>query len=220
MAKCPDGCTCKRHSKVGTFCAPECTCARHTAGPKRAKKISDAKKGRPLSAEHRAALKCPEGCTCGKHSLRNTGQFQPGSAGFNRPHTDETKRKLASYTGDRTSSYKHGWAGTPTFNTWSSMHSRCRDEGNASYPHYGGRGITVCERWNDFSNFLEDMGERPEGKTLDRIDNDGSYEPVNCRWATKEQQTANRRDPWADPEKRASMLAKRAATKARKRQAG
>lgn len=207
MAKCVPGCQCKRHAKVGKSCSDGCTCARHTAGPKRAKKISEAKKGKPLTATHRAALKCDPGCTCAKHTLKNSGQFAPGSAGFPRPHSVETKQKLAQYTGDRASSYKHGWSATPTYRTWSSMHSRCEDEGNASYSRYGGRGIVVCERWNVFENFLADMGERPDGMTLDRIDNDGSYEPSNCRWATKAEQERNKSNPWLDPEKAARIRA-------------
>jgi hypothetical protein len=114
-------------------------------------------------------------------------------------HTDEARAKLASYTGERASFYKHGWADTPTYWSWSGMLSRCRDPRNASFKSYGARGITVCERWRDFENFLADMGPRPDGKTLDRISNAGNYEPGNCRWATNAEQNANRQDPggWA-----------------------
>lgn len=88
----------------------------------------------------------------------------------------------------------HGMRGTPTHNSWRSMKHRCLNPKGRQYPDYGGRGITVCARWMKFENFLADMGERP-GKeySLDRIDNDGNYEPSNCRWATRSEQQKNKR---------------------------
>ena len=80
------------------------------------------------------------------------------------------------------------------------MLQRCTNPKNTSYHNYGGRGISVCERWNSFSLFLLDMGERPEGRTLDRIDNNGNYEPSNCRWATKKEQGYNRNTTKSSPE--------------------
>jgi hypothetical protein len=82
---------------------------------------------------------------------------------------------------------------TPAYNAWRSMRQRCGNPKCRNYPNYGGRGIVVCFRWELFDNFLADMGERPPGRSLDRIDNNGNYEPGNCRWATHSQQQANKR---------------------------
>lgn len=103
---------------------------------------------------------------------------------------------LRNYT-TKVQSIKHGHMSgrkiSPTYRSWITMKTRCDNPNMKYYYNYGGRGISYCKRWKSFENFLEDMGNRPEGTSLDRINNDGNYEASNCRWATRNEQNKNRR---------------------------
>lgn len=105
--------------------------------------------------------------------------------------TDEHKRKICE------ANIKHGHVKngkeTKTYTSWINMRQRCNNPNNDRYEYYGGRGIKICERWNSFENFFADMGEITKGLTLERIDNDGNYEPSNCRLATHSEQGRNTR---------------------------
>lgn len=123
-------------------------------------------------------------CDCGTETYCEANQLKRGH-----------KRSCGCLQIDHARKIKttHGMANTPTHNSWKSMIARCNYKGNGSYPRYGGRGISVCERWLiSFENFYADMGEKPLGKTLDRIDVNGNYELTNCRWATDEEQDNNK----------------------------
>jgi len=89
--------------------------------------------------------------------------------------------------------FKHGLKGTTEYTSWILMRDRCNNPNNKTYSYYGGRGITVCERWDDFLLFLEDVGKKPsKSHTIDRIDSNDNYHPHNCKWSTKKEQVRNR----------------------------
>ena len=127
-------------------------------------------------------------CCCGNSSTASLGNIRSG-------HT-----KSCGCLGEE-SRVKHGRCGTPVYLSWRSMIQRCTNPKSPNYYLYGGRGITVCSRWlTSIENFIEDLGDRPEGTSLDRIDNDGNYEPPNCRWATAKEQQQNTRKTKLNPE--------------------
>lgn len=143
---------------------------------------------RQFSSQKVAVWRCQ--CACGQtkdisaSSLRFGGSNSCGCL----------QREIASKASSNFQP-SHGLTGTPEWEIWSGMRERCNNPGSISFSRYGARGISVCERWSDFSNFLADMGERPsKSHSIDRINGDGNYEPGNCRWATKSQQARNRRD--------------------------
>lgn len=130
-------------------------------------------------------------CDCGKEHITTTGALRNGTTRSCGCYKSDCSRKMLT---------KHGNAvpgnHTPIYATWSGMKQRTSNSNHPDYRHYGGRGITVCERWsgnNGFQNFIDDMGQRPAKHSIDRINVNGNYEPNNCRWATQSEQVRNTR---------------------------
>lgn len=135
-------------------------------------------------------------CDCGNIIVTSLGCLRGGNTNscgcYNKERTSATSIKH----GETTKDYKRNY--TPEYQSWRCMRDRCLYPGNSRWKHYGGRGITICDRWlnlkNGFKNFLEDMGRKPNPSySIDRINVNGNYEPTNCRWSDDKTQVKNRR---------------------------
>lgn len=187
--KCDPGCTCGHHTRVDyKVCEPGCTCGRHEQSDEHRRKnsegvrkaIAEGRKGGPDEIAKRVATR------------KSRGDYQSAEA---LESMQQARREALANGLIRSSNYLDGRSHHEHYNRWFNMVARCTKPNHPEWRRYGGRGITVCDEWLDpfvFYEYLESLGPRPDGHSIDRIDNDGNYEPGNVRWASVSEQNSNR----------------------------
>lgn len=142
--------------------------------------------------KHKSVWECR--CDCGAIANVRSNNLRAGTTKSCGCLHRETAAQLGAISGTHGCAKRSGRS--PEYKVWVGMKQRCCDPRKGNFKYYGGRGIRICERWlgsDGFANFSSDMGPRPKGLTIDRINNDGNYEPSNCKWSTQSEQTKNRR---------------------------
>jgi len=134
-------------------------------------------------------------CACGNFVTVRTDSLTRGvtkSCGCYQ--SESVSKRMKEFPNSRT----HGRSRSPVYRTWDGIIQHCTNPNTKGFKYWGGRGVKVCDKWKTFEGFFEDMGERPNGLTIHRINPFGNYEPSNCKWATYEEQNNNRRDNWKE----------------------